>query len=189
MGLDAYMAVVLDREPTAKELKRWTWELRDCFDRATDGIGLWDGWPELPPGAQGPGQAVLLLGLGGRYYGKGYERGNLPQLVAIAEWCERRIPGLVAIWYGGDSLSQTFGRAEREELFAHFCEHGHRPYHRYPDPDGPICAECDEPGCVFGWGPGRRVFRCLGCDTETVRFDDGTVRVVTPGQDKWEVKP
>ena len=64
------------------------------------------------------------------YYGIGYERGDLPFLVVLAQWLERKIPH-GELWYGGDSGgfgAYQFTKEYKKELMDHFVEHGHAPY-------------------------------------------------------------
>ncbi len=44
---------------------------------------------------------LLNLNIRGSYYGVGYERGNLPLFVGIAEWLEQNLPGC-RVLYGED---------------------------------------------------------------------------------------
>ena len=62
----------------------------------------------------------------GRYYGKGYENGDVWGYVGIAEWLEFRLPG-VEVWYGSDAdeYLKAFSKACREELVKHFFTVGH----------------------------------------------------------------
>ncbi len=66
------------------------------------------------------------------YYGPGYERGNLPQIVRCAEWLEAAVPG-GRVWYGNDCSDesiQPFGPPERAEAMAYYDRVGHEPYER-----------------------------------------------------------
>lgn len=63
------------------------------------------------------------------YYGVGYERGDLPLLIRIAEWLEVRLPGCQVL-YGHDSDGETypFDAAARAKLRRYYENVGHRPY-------------------------------------------------------------
>lgn len=68
-----------------------------------------------------PDEWFLKTSLSGRYYGPGYERGNILIYCAIAEWIEQNIPN-ATVFYGGDSsgvLAEPFDEAARKELKAH----------------------------------------------------------------------
>lgn len=64
-----------------------------------------------------------------RYYGKGYTRGYYPNIKLVSEFLEKRFPGSRQ-FYGSDcSGVGPFSTQDREELWAHWCEVGTRPYH------------------------------------------------------------
>ena len=50
---------------------------------------------------------LLDLNIRGPYYGVGYERGNLPRFVGIAEWLEQKLPGC-RVFYGEDCSGEGF---------------------------------------------------------------------------------
>ena len=70
------------------------------------------------------------VGLWGAVYEWGYERGDLPLFVRVAEWFEKRLPAC-EVWYGNDCTEESihfFGRRERECLTKYYEEVGHEPY-------------------------------------------------------------
>lgn len=126
------------------------------------------------------GETFLEVHLSGRYYGEGYERGNLPNYIMLAEYFEAVLPG-VKVMYGGDSsgvCAEGFGKAERDALFAHFVKNGHSPYNSHfdRDHDGPECDLCKIQMIRCGWGRNFKKWYCRGCDT-TIEERDG-VRTV-----------
>lgn len=126
------------------------------------------------------GEQFIQIHPATRYYGEGYERGNLPFLIMLAEWLERRIPGGV-VWYGGDSSgveAEPFDKAAREKLWAHFCAVAHAPYDDVFDNDShsitmprPICPICDVKMKRYGWGAKYGAFNCSGCDERRIWRD------------------
>ena len=50
---------------------------------------------------------LLDLNIRGSYYGVGYERGDLPLFVGIAEWLEQKLPGC-RVLYGEDCSGEGF---------------------------------------------------------------------------------
>jgi hypothetical protein len=79
----------------------------------------------IPPQHRAGG-AWYWVHLGGRYYGVGYEHGDIWGTIGIAEWLEFRIPG-VEVWYGSDTheFLEPFPGGVREELARHFFAVGH----------------------------------------------------------------
>lgn len=51
-----------------------------------------------------PDEQIICVHLISRYYGEGYERGDLLLIVSVIEWLEQRIPS-AEVWYGGDCES------------------------------------------------------------------------------------
>jgi hypothetical protein len=111
-----------------------------------------------------------------RYYGEGYERGYLPNIIMIARWLEEGIPNC-DVWYGDDTGSslELFDRKRQEELFLHFVKHGDAPYRRRFD-GGEIAHDCDfceKPMIRSGWGAQYAVFYCPGCGLKEETMDGG----------------
>ena len=74
---------------------------------------------------------LLDLNLSRSYYGVGYERGDLPLFIGIAEWLERELPGCEVL-YGHDGTGEgfPFGFGERAKLMAYHDKVGGEPYYR-----------------------------------------------------------
>lgn len=117
------------------------------------------------------GEWLLTVSLFTRYYGIGYERGDILTICAVAEWCEANIPNC-EVWYGGDSsgmVAKPFPDAERVKLRKHLYSNGGRSY-RYCGAktaiNGPKpCSLC--PGSAryteCGWGRDYQSVFCGGC--------------------------
>lgn len=194
MGIDAEM-FVRTKEPITKEtVLDLAWQLGSSFycynfwiekdgDHIHHILEIVDFYdqdgPDIHPE---PGETFIKVYLTGRYYGEGYERGNLPLYIAIAEWLEHKIPG-GEVWYGGDSsgvIARPFDKKYRESLFRHFIENGHRPYtgsfssltsnSKYAC----FCHFCQKPMLQLGFGPNYSKFHCYGCDAnkEVRDWDD-----------------
>lgn len=128
-------------------------------------------------------ECLLQVHLWGRYYGKGYERGDILFYIAVAEWLEMNIPGC-EVWYGGDSsgvcavpFTQELRKELREHLYstegrAYFTSWGQRDEFGLP----PACALCpDGKYCGERFGSGRTFasFRCAGCGHSCETHDSG----------------
>lgn len=181
MGIDARMLVRTKTPVTDEQIRRWAYELGESFGH--ENFLLWGPSESDPEGRRAlrrievaeeehlfpePGETLLQVSLRGRYYGAGYERGDLPLYLQLAEWLEYKIPG-ASVWYGGDHGElEFFGRANRERLFRHFVEVGHRPYMGRPsigDGDVRVCAFCEVPMTQLGSGSFGlyESHHCFGC--------------------------
>jgi len=117
----------------------------------------------------------LRVSLWGRYYGPGYERGNLWDYIAVAEWCERVFPA-ARVFYGGDSGGdgvELFDAPVRTELIAHWASKGGRPYFAGEDESGqrwldknplqPTCPLCQHKATQYGTGASFASWTCDAC--------------------------
>ena len=131
MGIDARMAVVLPNAPTNAEVLEMGWRLGASFGEILfhhkDEPCLSTYIHSWVSGLPTDGTAVIL-NLYGRYYGEGYERGQIHDYIAIAEWLETVYPGC-QVFYGADydDAYKPFGKEERTTLWKHFCKVGHSP--------------------------------------------------------------
>lgn len=188
MGVDARMLVKTSETITDDELRALAVRLKDCFGEA-----IWRSFEWERPGLirkkpSKAGETRIEVDLWGRYYGPGYERGNLPEIIMIAEWLEAAISG-AKIYYGGDCDMRLtrFGKKQRAALFAHFVANGHTPYHGgFGHGKGVTCAFCLVPMSEHMWGGGRTGYACHGCDLHVLR-DNGT-GVVSYCDKSWESK-
>lgn len=147
--------------------------------------------PDLKP-ALAKGETLLEVHVWTRYYGPGYERGDLPFLIAVGEWLERKIPsGLVL--YGGDSGDgvDPFDTAARAKLLDHFAGEDGRAYFTAGNPymgktKKPTCALCRVPMAQYGWGGGRGnlagAFNCGGCGAQMSTKDGVTFTPIKKGE-------
>jgi hypothetical protein len=214
MGIDAEMIAIVKRDPKfSKE------EVTDLASRLVDSIGAEhfnllppEKYPDLPNGQHAlrlvdqydagfndetikpqDGEQIIRVALYGRYYGPGYERGDLPTIIMVAEWLERNL--LLCdcrIHYGGDSsgvCQAPFNRAAREELIEHWATCGRDPYlkgwgdfakgqgEHVPEPGCSFCN--DRPMYACRWGgafTGCTGWRCSGCLNTANREADGKIK-------------
>jgi hypothetical protein len=133
--------------------------------------------PTIKPG---PGEYFYEVHLWGRYYGKGYERGDLPSILAVDQWLGLRVPGC-RVYYGGDSggvLAKELTLTYRAELWGHFCKCGHEPYRTnwqcYDIMDSrPVCPLCKIEMRRFGGGNTYAAYECRGCGHSIETHDSG----------------
>lgn len=191
MGIDARMFVKVRPPKTAAEVRALAVELaaafgpdRFCIARQVGGgqhaveiIGHYaqDGPDVLPE----PGEQFLECHLCTRYYGPGYERGDLAFIMGVAGWFLHRLPGC-EVWYGGDSsgvLAVRLDAAGMTALWTHFAGHRHQARGWEPDfaTERQRCEFCDEGmRCCGGGAHGQYVmFRCRGCGLEVETRDGG----------------
>lgn len=178
MGIDAQMFIKTKLEVNEEKLKHWSYIFGSAFHynlflgsgeniyhKPLEKIEVYqqDGDDILPE----LNETFLEVPLSGRYYGIGYERGNLFNYIQIAEFLEKLIPNS-EIWYGGDSsgvCAELFDKNKRDELTNHFINNGKDPYNRYFDRenDGPNCPICEVKMVRNGWGNNYKAFSCIGC--------------------------
>ncbi len=201
MGIDAEMFVRTKRAVSDRDVERWAYRLGEAFGHERFFLMErdWEGQPrhainrcavyeqDGPDIVPEEGETFLTLSLYGRYYGEGYERGDLPFLIMLSEWLERNIPG-GEVWYGGDSssvIAKPFGKAEREALFSHFADVGGIPYSLgFSDAmrggqEQPRCEFCSEPMTRYGFGPNYAAYTCDGCGKKVETHDGGVTWKVT----------
>lgn len=212
MGVDAKMLLRVPYEPSADQIKRWSWDIcaalgaRHFFVKPDEGLGAimlagarWREPGDPMPGrvyeqdgepiTAGAGEALLEVHLWTRYYGPGYERGDILTICAVAEWCERHIDR-AAVWYGGDSsgiCAKPFGKKERVAMLDHFFSPKGREYFNYrsfmlprsgdltalPEPCK-LCVRKDGDFVRSGWGDHFAVMNCHGCGRAFETRDGGT---------------
>jgi len=157
-------------------------EVRRALNRVTDACGGY-----RPVEADG---TWLEVSLWGRYYGPGYERGDLWDYIAAAEWCERNFAGCT-VFYGGDCGEgvELFDRADRETFIAHWAEHGGRPYYardgkpwRETHAQQPTCPLCQHPATQYGSGGQFASWTCDACGRHWV-WVGADVRAYPAGRD------
>ena len=197
MGVDAKMFVDAAKVRTDAEIRRLSFEMGEAFpgkfygSREEDRHFLepvdeyWQDGPTLKPK---DGCQFIEVHLVTRYYGPDYERGDLPAILAVAEWLQARIPD-GTVWYGGDSsgvCAKPLERHIKNRLWEHFVEHGHHPYNSHFDNDGvrpvtdphnpgqprPVCEFCGGvPMLRNGYGKDYAAFYCEGCRDRVERRD------------------
>jgi hypothetical protein len=149
---------------------------RHCIERVTE--FRQDGDALMPE----PGETFLRVYIASRFYGDGYERGNLPLILAVAAFLREATHG--EVWYGGDSsgvCAELLDDARRRELWAHFVAVQHEPYENGMrwDRDDNIpnqhCTFCNAPMRRYGGGSGGLYapFFCCGCGADIETRDGG----------------
>lgn len=198
MGIDAEMFVRTRAPITEDFVRRLGYELGRSFGRDRFWIsraGQYDDQPHYRGAAAvvekyeqdgddivpEPGETFIRIYPTTRYYGAGYERGDLPFLIMLAWWLESKVPG-GAVWCGGDSsgvCAEPFGVKERADLWAHFLSNAHEPYNGFGRSEERIvCPDCVEPMVQYGSGGGWTMHVCDGCGWRR-ESQDG---VVTQGE-------
>ncbi len=134
-----------------------------------------------------PGEYLLQVSLWTRYYGEGYERGDILTLCAIAEWIEANMQPC-EVWYGGDSSGvciEPFGEPRRMELRRHLFGQKGRDYFKssgwgfstppMPKPCG-LCVPGEERRQQYGSGMNGQyaAVSCAGCGKNFETHDGGT---------------
>lgn len=134
-------------------------------------------------------EQFINVNLMGRYYGKGYERGDWPSLRACIYWLAVRIPQ-GEVWYGGDSGGCCAEHASVQflnDMDMHWALHTRRPYVRYESKfkgmfgsmpmdsvDPPICQLCDVPMADCGGSRDFGFYWCDGCGAKASKHHSGT---------------
>jgi hypothetical protein len=134
-----------------------------------------DGEPETFPETT----QLVEVHLSGRYYGEGYERGDLPTICSICDWIEFNVPH-AELWYGGDSsgvCAEPFTKHKRELLLEYFYEHGHKPYRKgfKLHNNYATCDRCHIKMNDVGGGGGTTFFSCGGCNEKVIADDKSNV--------------
>lgn len=180
MGIDARMLLKVKGDYTERQTLELARQAFECFGKDTLWVDEWnsqdrkhcilkidkyeqDGETLYPK----DNESFLEVRLWGRYYGKGYERGDLLSYIMLAEYLEIKIPN-VEVWYGGDSSgieAYLFDKTTRNDLFSYFCDNGHSLYEDYFDreKDGEICPLCNIQMTRYGWGVNYKAWYCKGC--------------------------
>lgn len=212
MGVDAEMFVRVRPPLSDRQIQRLGFEMGGAFspgkfwvDRKQNRRALYaidryeqDG-PTLRPKE---GEQFVRVQLWDRFYGEGYERGDLPFIIMVAEWLEHRIRAVdgnesAEVWYGGDSsgiCATRFDAKRRLELFRYFVEQAHRPYRTGWDLGGAKlsrhCTFCDEPMVQYMWGGADRAgFSCHGCGLQEKTENGGMTWAEAPDEDRGVIAP
>jgi hypothetical protein len=183
MGVDARMFV---RTPTKglPDLQRVAWEMCASFGAGHFWIARESGRRALavleryeqdgPDIFPAPEETFVNVSLRSRYWGPGYERGDLPLILTLAEWLERKFQK-GAVWYGGDSsgvCAAPLDSVARAALLDHAASGSHGFLYRLgfslqrgPGAKGQSCEFCGNvPMAEMRWGQGLVGFICIGCD-------------------------
>ncbi len=217
MGIDARILLkITGPTPTPEQIALWSWDL--CAAIGADkfwtnketkkyAIALTEDYEEQ--GREGKvyfqdgdtviaadNETMLDVSLWTRYYGIGYERGDVFTICNTAAWCEQNIPNCT-VYYGGDSSgveAEPFHKGARDALLAHkFGPHGRDYYqeenpfmekpHEYGKP--PPCSLCVPKRGMsrYGWGGNYAAYHCAGCN-ESFETRDGGATWTKKDKDK-----
>ena len=208
MGIDARMFVRTKAKITEEQVREWAYRLGEAFGPESFWI-FKDRGEGIPPRhclslikehhQDGPtikpksGETFIAVHPATRYYGVGYERGNIVLLIGIAEWLEANIPDC-EVWYGGDSSgveAEKFDRKARADVMRHFADGGHTAYRDVFDNDhgdgikAPLCKFCWKVMRRYGWGKDYAAFHCAGCGEDIMTRNSG--KTFQPKNDDWEM--
>jgi len=125
-----------------------------------------------PPILAGPDEWFMEVSLWTRYYGPGYERGDILTICAVAEWVEQNMQPC-EVWYGGDSsgvCAEPFPADKREEYRKLLYGPTGRDYYKWdergtfptPKPCG-LCVPGENRFNRCGWGGNYVRVHCSGC--------------------------
>lgn len=179
MGIDAIMLVKLKQEYTDREVLKFAFRLSEAFWRDPFRIvrpnhrlaymGVQHAISRIKsdqcfidPESENP-DMFLRVNLITRHYSAGYERGNLPLIMAVASWLDANING--EVWYCGDcdEYAQPFTLFQRELLWKHFCAVGHVPYTATSRAERPSCDFCLEQMIARSFAGPITGYECDGC--------------------------
>lgn len=218
MGIDAQLLLRVRSSVTEDDLRHWSWQLAETIGadklywlhegkNGAEKPCIWfapryqlDDDNPLPLGSiyyqdgedivAQPGEILLEIDPLTRYYGPGYERGDILHICAIAEWCELNIPNC-EVWYGGDSSgveATLFDAAARLEMKKHLYSKNGRDYFRgrmdglFPHeaacrPDVSSCKLCPTKSNAmlsrYGFGQNFAAYHCAGCGQNFITRDNG----------------
>lgn len=203
MGIDAEMLVRVKGHPSQEQIKIWAWKLAKTigpnnffldkeeghgalylapsYDSIDEDGKLWE--QDGPTLHAEKDETFLRVNLWTRYYGIGYERGDILLICNIAEWCEVNIPNC-EVWYGGDSSGvcvEPFPASKRAQLKAHLWSDQGRDYFEFEKqstfPTPKPCSLCLSPPQFnrHGWGRGNTYIavNCPGCGSSFESHDKG----------------
>lgn len=170
MGVDVVMKFRVPGGISDEELRNADWELP-----ATVGHSYFWTIGEENICLSEDDEGWIDIALYGRLYTEGYERGPLLVYLAVADWIEKRFPG-VEILYGGDSGDNlvSFDKEYRSKLYDYWLENGNQPYERYfsegyKDVKG--CKRCINGLVYYGGSIETSLFRCLACGDKFTERD------------------
>lgn len=173
MGVGAMMFVVPNKPLTDHELATLAGDLGAAFGPHTFWIddehhclSRVDGhWAKMVPAG------ALEVNWMMRYWGVGYERGDLPVILAVARWLEENVG---PVYYGGDCGDDfaLFDEEAREKLWEHFSSVGNPYFQRagwfsdgnWNNTTQPKCKRCGDRSMSHNGGGGAiEFFICCGC--------------------------
>ncbi len=198
MGINVEFLVKTTAKITKQHVLEWAYDLASSFESGRFRIvrpeNIYDDIPHhcldivdevLQDGEKiypKNGEIFIRVYLQGRYYNVGYEYGDLPFYINVAEWLESRLPE-AEVWYGNDFSGPCiihFDSLARIELWKHFCNVNHTPYSDYLEEDrfdiiNPTCDLCKKKLHKYSWGNQNNfaTFSCSGCGLKVETIDNG----------------
>lgn len=123
------------------------------------------------------GETFVRVHLYGRFYGIGYERGDLVNILGIARWLRTAFSSC-SIWYGGDSsgeVAQELNDNYERQLWDHFFGASGRAYFDFRKEARLKCDFCKVDCNEIGGGGDRTFFYCSSCGQHWNVYSNGRV--------------
>lgn len=203
MGVDAQMLVRVPRKLRPAEVFREAVRIARAFasdtffiDRPGKGYGRrkktgrhaltietkyeQDGDPIIAE----PDETLVEVHLWGRYYGPGYERGDLVTILAVARWLRGVWPDGV-VWYGGDSsgiVAEPLDAEAEAALWSHYMSAQGRAYFAGRWDNTTVMHDCDFCKAALS-SVNATKFYCMSCGGHWQQQPDGSLREL---DNKWE---
>lgn len=188
MGVDARMCVRTKLAFTPEQIRALSWQIGAAFGTeafyfkypqptppqpALALVESYAGWDSKQELRAPRGGSLIAVSLTGRFWGPGYERGDLPQLLAISKWLEVKTGPGAQVWYGGDSSGcegVLLDAEKRDEYWQHFLQRGNPYFEResFLKTRPPSCPLCAHPCTSVGGGGNQDFWRCSGCDWSAI---------------------
>jgi hypothetical protein len=191
MGVDSIMIIRVPRPLTDDEVKREAVKAQIALGNngvlAVDSPGKYTWRPEgrhclsIIHGEANenierrPDETLIDVGLRTRYYGVGYERGDLVSILAVARWF-RIAFAPCEIWYGGDNGTvEQLDEVRENDLWVHFMSDAGRAYFSRPPRDGNAihCTFCDVDAGVFMFSGNESGHVCPSCGQHWRQYGNG----------------
>ncbi len=133
--------------------------------------------PDIVPEA---GETLVEVHLWTRYYGPGYERGDLVAILAVARWLRGVWPDGV-VWYGGDSSGILAAPLDDDALWAHYMSERGRAYFRGHWDRQTLARSCDFCKIPLSSVNATKYY-CMACRGHWEQQADGSLREL---DDQW----
>lgn len=181
MGIDVEMIAVVGRRLSDEEVKRAAVRMQIAFGGASGSGLLWvdrgkhhsltlidptsDMLAETGIANDGSSSYIRLNSLG-RFYGSGYERGDIVGILAVARYMRSAFPG-AEVYYGGDSGGglRLLDAEYESDLWGVFTSELSRRYfnHSRGDETETVCDFCEVRTNTYSWSAAECITRCPSC--------------------------